>query len=251
MTRKRIAIVTGAARGIGASIALRLAQDGLDVAVVDLEESAGRDTVAAVRAVGCRSIAIGADVSLEEEVRLAVQRVADELGPPCVLVNNAGILRDRTIGKMTLQDWELVLGVNLQGPFLMCREVQSHMRSLGWGRIVNLSSTAALGAIGEANYSAAKAGVQGLTRTLALELGRYGVTANCVAPGFIETAMTNAVAEKVGISFEDMKAEHAKQAAVGRIGQPEDVAQAVSFFIDERSGFVTGQTLYVAGSPRG
>lgn len=251
MMVNRVAIVTGAARGIGASIALRLAADGLDVAVVDLDENAGTDTVGGVRAAGRRSISIGADVAREEDVRLAVARVADELGPPAVLVNNAGILRDRTIGKMSLQDWELVLGVNLRGPFLMCREVQPHMRSLGWGRIVNLSSIAALGAIGEANYSAAKAGVQGFTRTLAMELGRYGVTANCVAPGFIETPMTSAVAERVGVSFEEMKAQHARQTSVGRVGQPEDVAQAVSFFVDERSGFVTGQTIYVAGAPRG
>jgi 3-oxoacyl-[acyl-carrier protein] reductase len=251
MTANRIAIVTGAARGIGASIALRLAADGLDVAVLDLNEDAGSDTVAAIRTAGRRSISIGADVACEEDVKLAVRRVTDELGPPAVLVNNAGILRDRTIGKMTLHEWELVLGVNLRGPFLMCREVQPHMRALGWGRIVNLSSIAALGAIGEANYSAAKAGVQGFTRTLAMELGRHGVTANCVAPGFIETPMTSAVAARVGIPFEDMKDENARQTAVGRIGQPEDVAQAVSFFVDPRSGFVTGQTLYVAGGPRG
>ena len=193
---------------------------------------------------------MGADVADEAAVKAAVAAVVDGLGPPTILVNNAGILRDRSLAKMTLDEWDSVINVNLRGAFLMCREVQPHMRAAGWGRIVNLSSTAALGNVGEANYAAAKAGIQGLTKTLAIELGRYGITANAVAPGFVETSMTHAVAERIGMPFEDMIGQELLSIAVGRIGQPEDIAHAISFFVDERSGFVTGQVLYVAGSPR-
>ena len=193
---------------------------------------------------------MGADVADEAAVKAAVAAVVDGLGPPTILVNNAGILRDRSLAKMTLDEWDSVINVNLRGAFLMCREVQPHMRAAGWGRIVNLSSTAALGNVGEANYAAAKAGIQGLTKTLAIELGRYGITANAVAPGFVETSMTHAVAERIGMPFEDMIRQELLSIAVGRIGQPEDIAHAVSFFVDERSGFITGQVLYVAGSPR-
>jgi len=247
----RVAIVSGAARGIGGAIALRLAEDGHDIAVLDLDAGACGDTVRAVEAVGRRAIAIAADVADEGAVERAVAAVAEGLGPPTIAVNNAGILRDRTIGKMTLEDWDLVINVNLRGAFLVSRAVQGHMRAAGWGRIVNLSSTAALGNLGEANYSAAKAGIQGLTKTLAIELGRYGITANAVAPGFVETAMTAEVAAKVGVSFEDMKQQAVASTVVGRVGQPEDIAHAVSFFADARSGYVTGQILYVAGGPRG
>ena len=246
----RIALVTGSARGIGASIALRLAEDGFDIAVLDLDTASGEETVSAVTALGRRAIAVGADVADEAAVKAAVAAVVDGLGPPTILVNNAGILRDRSLAKMTLDEWDSVINVNLRGAFLMCREVQPHMRAAGWGRIVNLSSTAALGNVGEANYAAAKAGIQGLTKTLAIELGRYGITANAVAPGFVETSMTHAVAERIGMPFEDMIRQELLSIAVGRIGQPEDIAHAVSFFVDERSGFVTGQVLYVAGSPR-
>ena len=246
----RIALVTGAARGIGASIALRLAEDGFDIAVLDLDTASGEETVSAVTALGRRAIAVGADVADEAAVKAAVAAVADGLGPPTILVNNAGILRDRSLAKMTLDEWDSVINVNLRGAFLMCREVQPHMRAAGWGRIVNLSSTAALGNVGEANYAAAKAGIQGLTKTLAIELGRYGITANAVAPGFVETSMTHAVAERIGMPFEDMIRQELLSIAVGRIGQPEDIAHAVSFFVDARSGFITGQVLYVAGSPR-
>ena len=152
---------------------------------------------------------------------------------------------------MTLDEWDSVINVNLRGAFLMSREVQPHMRAAEWGRIINLSSIAALGNVGEANYSAAKAGVQGFTKSLALELGRYGITANAVAPGFVETEMTKAVAEQVGMSFDEMKERQKRGTAVGRVGVPDDIAHAVSFFADERSGFVTGQILYVAGGPRG
>lgn len=247
----RIAVVTGGARGIGASIALRLAEDGHDIAVLDLDAADCAETVRAVEKIGCRAVAVGANVSEEAAVKLAIAGIVDALGPPTIAVNNAGILRDRTIGKMSIDDWDSVINVNLRGTFLVSREVQLHMRSAGWGRIVNLSSTAALGNLGESNYAAAKAGVQGLTKTLAIELGRYGITANAVAPGFVETAMTAEVAARVGISFDEMKEQAVDQTVVGRVGQPEDIANAVSFFADERSGFVTGQILYVAGAPRG
>lgn len=247
----RIAVVTGGARGIGASIALRLAQDGHDIAVLDLDETSCTETVRAVEKIGRRAVAVGANVADETTVRLAIARIVEALGSPTIAVNNAGILRDRTIGKMSIDDWDNVINVNLRGTFLVSREVQSHMRSAGWGRIVNLSSTAALGNLGESNYAAAKAGVQGLTKTLAIELGRYGITANAVAPGFIETAMTAEVAARVGISFDKMKEQAVRETVVGRVGQPDDIANAVSFFADERSGFVTGQILYVAGAPRG
>ncbi len=247
----RVAIVTGAARGIGASIALRLAADGHDIAVLDLDAAVCNDTVRGIEQLGRRAFAVGADVAEEAAVERAVADVAAALGSPTILVNNAGILRDRTIGKMSLADWDLVINVNLRGAFLMSRAVQGHMRSAGWGRIVNLSSTAALGNLGEANYAAAKAGVQGLTKTLAIELGRYGITANAVAPGFVETAMTAEVAARVGMTFEDMKQQAIAGTVVGRVGQPDDIAHAVSFFVDARSGYVTGQVLYVAGGPRG
>lgn len=251
MSQTRTAIVTDAARGIGAAIALRLAQDGHDIAVLDLDEAACAPTVAAVESLGRRALAVGADVSDEEGVAAGVTHIADTLGPPTILVNNAGVLRDRTLAKMTIADWDTVMSVHLKGAFLMSRAAQAHMRGQRWGRIVNLSSTAAQGGLGQANYSTAKAGLQGFTKTLAIELGRHGVTVNAVAPGFIETAMTASVATSVGVPYEEIVRQALAAIVVDRVGQPDDVANAVSFFVDDRSGFVTGQVLYVAGAPRG
>ena len=250
LSSNRVAIVTGGARGIGAAIATRLAADGYDIAVMDLDAAACRKTVQSVEALGRRALAVAADVSDEQAVRDGVAAVVEGLGAPTVLVNNAGIIRDRTLAKMTLADWELVIDVNLRSVFLMCREVQAHMRAAAWGRIVNLSSTAALGMVGEANYAAAKAGIQGLTKTLALELGRYGITANAVAPGFVVTDMTRDVATRMNVPFEDIVEDMMKAISVGRPGEPDDIANAVAFFVDPRSSFVTGQVLYVAGAPR-
>jgi 3-oxoacyl-[acyl-carrier protein] reductase len=247
---QRVAIVTGSARGIGAATALRLAQDGLKVAVLDLEEAAAKGTVEQIAGAGGTAVAVGADVSDAAAVEAAVARVTDELGAPTVLVNNAGITRDNLLFKMTETDWDAVMGVHLRGAFLMSRAVQKSMVDAGWGRIVNLSSTSALGNRGQANYSTAKAGLQGFTKTLAIELGKFGVTVNCIAPGFIASEMTKATAERLGQDWEEFKALRAKDIPVQRPGQVEDIAQAVSFFADDRSGFVSGQVLYVAGGPR-
>lgn len=246
----RTAIVTGAARGIGAATASRLGRDGLAVAVLDLDELACQQTVAQVQTAGSRSLAVGVDVSDAEQVEAAVARVAAELGPPTVLVNNAGITRDNLLFRMTEQDWDSVLAVHLRGSFLMSRAVQSHMTAAGWGRIINLSSTGALGNRGQANYATAKAGLQGFTKTLAIELGRFGVTVNAVAPGFIVTDMTRATAERIGMSFEDFQRAAVDQIPVGRVGQPEDIAATVSFLVGEEAGFVSGQVIYVAGGPK-
>jgi len=246
---QRVAIVTGAARGIGAATARRLAADGMAVAVLDLDAAACTDTVDAITDAGGRAMAVGADVSKADQVEAAVGKVAAELGPPAVLINNAGIIRDNLLFKMTEDDWDMVLGVHLRGAFLMSRAAQKHMVEQRYGRIVNLSSSSALGNRGQVNYSAAKAGMQGFTKTLAIELGPFGVTANAVAPGFIATDMTAATAARIGMSFEDFQAAAATQIPVRRVGQVEDVAYVISFLCSEGAGFVSGQVIYVAGGP--
>ena len=248
-SEQRVAIVTGAARGIGAATAVRLAAEGRAVAVLDLDEAACKETVDTIKAAGGKAIAVGCDVSDSAQAEAAVARVAEELGAPTVLVNNAGVLRDNLLFKMSDADWDTVMNVHLKGAFVMSRAVQKHMVDAGFGRVVNLSSSSALGNRGQVNYSAAKAGLQGFTKTLAKELGKFGITANAVAPGFIVTDMTAATAERVGMDFDDFQNAAASQIPVQRVGRPEDIANAISFFAGEQAGFVSGQIMYVAGGP--
>jgi 3-oxoacyl-[acyl-carrier protein] reductase len=248
-TEQRVAIVTGAARGIGAATAVRLAAEGRAVAVIDLDEAACKDTVEKITSAGGKALAVGCDVADEAQVEAAVARIAEELGAPTILVNNAGVLRDNLLFKMSALDWDTVMNVHLRGAFLMSKAVQKHMVDAKFGRIVNLSSSSALGNRGQVNYSAAKAGLQGFTKTLAKELGKFGVTANAVAPGFIVTEMTAATAARVGMGFEEFQAAAATQIPVQRVGKPDDIANAIAFFTGEAAGFVSGQVLYVAGGP--
>ena len=246
----RVAIVTGAGRGIGAAVARRLVRDGMAVALLDLDGASAQAVAAELTEAGGRALGLDVDVTDTEQVESAVARVADELGAPTVLVNNAGVLRDNLLFKMENDDWDTVMNVHLRGAFLVTRAVQKHMTAAKWGRIVNLSSTSALGNRGQVNYSAAKAGLQGFTKTLALELGPFGVTANAVAPGFIATDMTAATAARLGMSFDDFCAFVAAETPVRRVGQPEDVAHAVAFLASEDAGFISGQVIYIAGGPK-
>lgn len=248
-TEQRVAVVTGGARGIGAATAVRLAAEGRAVAVIDLDEAACKDTVERITAAGGKALAVGCDVSDEAQVEAAVARIAQELGAPTILVNNAGVLRDNLLFKMSAGDWDTVMNVHLRGAFLMSRAVQKHMVDANFGRIVNLSSSSALGNRGQVNYAAAKAGLQGFTKTLAKELGKFGVTANSVAPGFIVTEMTKATADRVGMDFEEFQTAAATQIPVQRVGRPEDIANAIAFFTGDAAGFVSGQVMYVAGGP--
>lgn len=245
----KVAVITGAARGIGFAIAQRLASDGHSIAIIDLDQQAISSAVEELQKQGHQGAGFVVDVSDEESVSQGFQEIRKSLGKVSVLVNNAGVLRDNSLRNMTVEDWDTVMQVHLRGGFLMSKHAQADMVEQGWGRIINLSSTSATGNRGQANYSAAKAGIQGLTKTLAIELGKFGVTVNAVAPGFIETDMTKATAERIGISFDDLKSAAADNTAVKRTGKPEDIANAVAFFASPESGFVTGQVLYVAGGP--
>ena len=244
-----VSIVTGAARGIGAAVAQRLATDGMAVAVWDLDEASCAATVNAIHEVGGTAIAVGADVADDEAVEQAVERIKHELGGPTVLVNNAGIIRDNLLFKMTSDEWDAVMDVHLRGAFLVTKAVHSYMVEAQYGRIVNLSSISALGNRGQANYSAAKAGLQGFTKTLALELGKFGITANAIAPGFIVSEMTAETARRLNMPFDEFTKMAVASIPVNRAGVPEDVAHTVSFLASQGAGYVSGQVIYVAGGP--
>jgi 3-oxoacyl-[acyl-carrier protein] reductase len=244
------AIVTGAARGIGAATAARLARDGASVAVVDLALDAAEVTAKAIEAAGGTAIAIAADVSVAADADAVMDRVAAEYGSVGILVNNAGVTRDNLVFKMSEDDWDTVLDVNLKSVFLMSRAAQKHMVPARSGKIVSLSSVSALGNRGQANYSAAKAGVQGITATLAAELGPYGINVNAVAPGFVATPMTDATAARLGVSVEQAHEAAAAAVPLRRVAQPEDIANVIAFLVSDEASYVTGQTLYVNGGLR-
>ena len=240
----KTALVTGGARGIGAATAARLAAEGADVVVADFDLAAAEETAAAIggRAVRC-------DVTSRVEVEAAVAAAAEATGRLDLLVTCAGILRDNLLHKMTDDDWEAVIDTHLRGTFLSVQAAQRHMVEQKSGSIVVISSTSALGNRGQANYSAAKAGIQGLAKTLAIELGPFGITVNCVAPGFIVTAMTEQTAERMGIPFDDFQEFVAGQTPVRRVGQPDDVAGVIAFLCSADAAFVSGQVIYVRGGP--
>ena len=245
---RRVAVITGAARGIGFGIAQRLASEGASIAVLDLDEAAAQEAAGRLElADGSRAVGIGCDVVDAAAAEAAVQRVVDELGGIHVLVNNAGITRDNLLFKMTEEDWDLVMNVHLKGVFNMTKAAQSRFVEQKYGKILNLSSVSALGNRGQANYSAAKMGIQGLTRTLGIELGPFGITANAIAPGFIATEMTDATARRLKMEPEELQRLNAEATPVRRVGQPEDIAAAAAFLCSDEASFITGQTLYVDG----
>ncbi|MET3951402.1 3-oxoacyl-ACP reductase FabG [Arthrobacter sp. UYEF36] len=252
----KVAVVTGGAQGIGAATALTLAAGGAVVAVLDLNEDGAKDTAKQISAhpqvlsAGGRAVAAVCDVTDEATVERVFAELHREFGRLDILVNNAGITRDNLFFKMERPDWESVLTTNLTSAYLCSRAAQRYMVPARSGRIVSLSSRSALGNRGQANYAAAKAGIQGLTATLALELGPFNITVNAVAPGYIATSMTAATAERVGSSPADHQAAVAARTPLGRVGQPEEVAAAVAFFASDDASYISGQTLYINGGAR-
>ncbi len=246
----RVAFVTGAGRGIGAATALRMAEEGARVALADVDTEGCQQVAAELSQIGSAGLVLRCDVTDSAIVQEAVDKTASHFGRLDILVNNAGVVRDNLLFKMPEDDWETVMNVHLKGAFLCSRAAQKYMVQQKYGRIVSLSSTAALGNRGQANYSSAKAGLQGLTRTLAIELGPFGITVNAVGPGFIDTEMTRSTARRRGLDPDAVIAEASKIIPVRRVGQPRDVANVICFLCSEEASFVNGQVIYVAGGPR-
>ena len=247
----RVAFVTGAGRGIGAATALRLAEEGARVALADLDLAGCEQVAAEINKLGSEAIALECNVADAAMVQNAIDATAGRFGRLDILVNNAGVTRDNLLFKMSDEDWETVMNVHLKGAFLCSRAAQKYMVEQKYGRIVSLSSTSALGNRGQVNYSAAKAGLQGFTRTLAIELGQFGITANAVAPGFIDTEMTRATARRQGLDPDQVIAQASKTIPVRRVGQPRDIANVICFLCSDEASYVSGQVIYVAGGPRG
>ncbi|MEW9668085.1 3-oxoacyl-ACP reductase FabG [Ammoniphilus sp. 3BR4] len=246
----KVAIVTGAGKGIGAATAKRLAADGAKVAIVDVTEEFGLETVQAIQAAGGEAIAVGCDVSKAEQVAAAADKVFSHFGSIDILVNVAGVTRDSLVFKMSEEDWDLVLDVHLKGTFLFSKAVTKYMVEQRYGKIVNTSSLGAVGKRGQANYAAAKAGIQALTRTLAIEFGGFNINVNAVAPGFIDTDMTRKTAERQGLNFDEIVKGASQKIPMKRVGQPEDVANVVAFLVSDEASYVAGEIIAVGGGDR-
>jgi NAD(P)-dependent dehydrogenase (short-subunit alcohol dehydrogenase family) len=237
---RKVALVTGAGNGIGEATARRLAREGAIVVANDVDVEQARAVVAALRKEGARAVAVAADVTRHADVEAMMRQVVSELGRIDVLINNAGINRDAMSHKMTEEQWDQVLSVNLKGTFLCAQAALTRMRERGWGRVVNTSSVGSLGNIGQANYAASKAGVIGLTRTLALEYAKYGITVNCVAPGPVMTRMLAGVPEAI-------REKIVARVPVGRIARPDEIAGVHAFLASDDAAYITGQVLFVDG----
>jgi 3-oxoacyl-[acyl-carrier protein] reductase len=244
----RVAVVTGAAQGIGAAIVRRLSADGARVAALDLNEEGAQKLVDEV---GGNGLGLACDVSNREQVDAAIDCVASELGSVDILVNNAGVTRDNLLFKMSDEDFDTVFGIHVRGAFLCTRAAQKYMVEKKYGKIVMMSSRSALGNRGQTNYSSAKAALQGMVRAVSIELGPFGINVNAIAPGHIETAMTKATAERMGVDYEDMQKRTIERQPIKRVGKPEDVANLCAFLVSDESSYITGQTIYITGGPGG
>ncbi len=234
----KVALITGGARGIGAATAARFAEEGGKVAVTDLDfEGKGP------------ALQIRCDVTKRDEVEAAVKQTLEELGRLDILVTSAGVIRDNLIHKLSDDDWETVIGTHLRGTYLAVQAAQAPMVQQKSGKMVLISSTSALGNRGQTNYAAAKAGIQGMTKTLSIELGPFGVNVNCVAPGFVVTRLTAQTAERVGLEFDQFQELAKEQIPLRRVGQPKDIASVIAFLCSDDASFVSGQVIYVKGGP--
>jgi len=240
--KNKVAIVTGSGRGIGAETARALAEEGARIVVTDIDAQAGAASCAALQGDGFDAIAVPADVTNSADVQRLVQAALEAFGSVHVLVNNAGFARDARITKLSEADWDAVVDTVLKGAFLCTKTVAPLMAAQHWGRVVNISSRAHLGNPGQANYSAAKAGILGFSAALALELGRDGITVNTIAPGFIETDGVRNLPH-----YQKIRDNAIARTPVGRLGVPRDIAGAVAFLASEAAGYITGATLHVTG----
>jgi 3-oxoacyl-[acyl-carrier protein] reductase len=244
--KDKVAIVTGSARGLGAATVRRLAEEGAKVVVTDIMQEQAEATAAKLRAAGHSVHCVIADITKADDVQRLVDETVATFGSVHILVNNAGFPRDKYLVKMSEADWDMVINVMLKGAFLASKAVMPHLINQGWGRVINISSRAHFGNPTQANYSAAKAGLIGMAKALALEEGRYGITVNCIAPGFVDTEMIQALP-----TYETIKERAVQMQSIKRVGRPEDIADAVAFLASERAGFISGEVLHVTGGRYG